>query len=106
VQTLIGVVTAATGFGEIRSRKMTLASDILVILLLIVIACRPKTRLLLSATNMSAVMVPAVLWLLIVAILGLLATSQLPYMLGQAVRTLLILAIFAAIGLWTRQSGA
>ncbi len=85
---------------------MTFATDILVILLLLVIACRPKTRLLLSAAKTSVVMVPAVLWLLIVAMLGMLATSQLPYMLGQAVRTLLILAIFAAIGLWTRRSRA
>jgi len=52
------------------------------------------------------VMVPAVLWLLIVAMFGMLATSQIPYMLGQDVRTLLILAIFAAIGLWTRRSRA
>jgi hypothetical protein len=77
-----------------------------VILLLLVIACRPKTKLLLSAAEMSVVMVPAVLWLLIVAMFGMLATSQIPYMLGQDVRTLLILAIFAAIGLWTRRSRA
>jgi hypothetical protein len=83
-----------------------LATDIVVILLLILIACRPKTRILLSAAKMSGVMVPAVLWLLIVAIFGLLAASQLPYMLGQAVRTLLILAIFAGVGLWTRRSRA
>ena len=85
---------------------MTFATDILVILLLLVIACRPKTKLLLGAAEMSVVMVPAVLWLLIVAMFGMLATSQIPYMLGQAVRTLLILAIFAAIGLWTRRSRA
>lgn len=88
-------------------RKMTLATDIVVIPLLILIACRPKTRILLvSAAKMSGVMVPAVLWLLIVAIFGLLATSQLPYMLGQAVSTLLILAIFAGVGLWTGRSRA
>lgn len=85
---------------------MTFATDILAILLLLVIACRPKTRRLLSAAKMFVVMVPAVLWLLIVAMLGMLATSQLAYMLGQAVRSLLILAIFAAIGLWTRRSRA
>jgi hypothetical protein len=85
---------------------MPFATDILVILLLLVIACRPKTRLLLSAAKMSVVMVPAVLWLLIVAMLGMLITSQLPYMLGQDVRALLILAIFAALGLWTRRSRA
>lgn len=97
---------ATTDFGEILSRKMSLATDIVVILLLIVIVCRPKTKLLLSAAKMSVLMVPAVLWLLIVAIFGLLAASQLPYMLGQAVRTLLILAIFAGVGLWTRRSRA
>jgi hypothetical protein len=43
---------------------MALATDILVILLLILIACRPKTRLLLSA-------IPGVRWLLTVAFFGL-----------------------------------
>jgi hypothetical protein len=96
---------AATGFGEILSRKMTLATDIVVILPLILVACRPKSRLLLSAAKMCVVMAPP-LWLLIVAIFGLLVASQLAYILGQALRTLLILAIFAGVGLRTRRSRA
>jgi hypothetical protein len=97
---------AASGFGEILSRKMTLATDIVVILPLILVACRPKSRLLLSAAKVCVVMAPPPLWLLIVASFGLLVAAQLPYILGQALRTLLILAIFAGVGLWTRRSRA
>lgn len=50
--TLVGVVNAARGFGETLSRKMTLATDIVVILLLIFVACRPKTKLPTSISNL------------------------------------------------------
>jgi len=50
---------------------MALATDILVIFLLIIIACRPKTRLLLSAAKMTLINIPGVRWLLTVALFGL-----------------------------------
>jgi hypothetical protein len=85
---------------------MALATDILVVLLLILFAIRPKTRLLLGAAKMSVMMVPGALWLFIAGGVGLLAAWRLPHIPGQVVAALLISAIFAGIGLWIRRSRA
>jgi len=50
---------------------MGIATDVFVIFLLILIACRPKTRLLLSAAKMTLLDLPGVRWLLTVVLFGL-----------------------------------
>jgi hypothetical protein len=79
------------------------ATLILGILLLILIARTPKTKPLFSGATKVVMILLGILWMLIIAFFARFAAWQLPYMLGQAIGTLLILAIFAAIGLAIRR---
>jgi hypothetical protein len=82
------------------------ATLILAILLLIVVARTPKSKPLFSGTTKIVVILLGILWLLIVGFFALFAAWQLPYLLGQATGTLLILAICGAIGLAIRSKRA
>ena len=82
---------------------MAVAALILGILLLILIARTPKDKPLFSGITKVMMIILGVLWLLIVTFFAVFAWWQLPYMLGQAIGTLLILAIFAGIGMGIRR---
>lgn len=82
------------------------ATLLLGILLVIVIARAPKDRPLFSGVTKVLMILLAVLWMVIVGFFALFAAWQLPYILGQAIGTLLILSIFAGIGFWIKKSRA
>jgi hypothetical protein len=82
------------------------ATVLLGILLLIVIARTPKDKALFSGLTKVLMILLGIVWLAIVGFFALFAAWQLPYMLGQAIGTILILLIFAGIGFWIRRSRA
>ena len=72
------------------------------VLLAMLIVRTPKGEPLFSAVTKVLLILLGVLWMAIVLFFALFATWQLPYMLGQYIATLLIVAFIALIGFWFR----
>ena len=76
------------------------------ILLLILIARTPKGKPFFSRITKLLIVLLGILCLVILGFFAMFAAWQIPYMIGQTIGALLILAIFVGIGFWIRQSRA